>query len=384
MTPPPLFPAAWQATRIAGAARGALLLLLLGPSFATADVYRYQDAEGGWHFTDDPPPGTRAEQVPGFATADPKRASIDLTDQLERGFDPVTPIARATIAVVTIKTASGEGSGFFCTSNGHILTNHHVVRPSAGGQLQAREAALADRQQALTGLESQLAQARARLGLMEKDLEGYQRVFEGADDARTREWAKENFDRLFAQYGTEKAGLDEAQGKLENARLELRRSERDLSFARSSEAVTNSFELILKDGTELTATLIDTSPEHDLALLQLEGFRTPFLRVGSPLSLSQGQRVFAIGNPLGMHDSVTSGVITRMTAEFVHTDAPILPGNSGGPLITEEGDVVGINVAKDVPEGASMHSVGLGKAIPIGLALEVFPEILEAAGGAAY
>jgi hypothetical protein len=360
------------------------LSLLLYSSIALADVYRYQDADGGWHFTDDPPPGAEAEPVPGFVSSDPRRDSIDLTDQLERGVEAVTPMARALLSVVAIKAPAGDASGFFCTDQGHVLTNHQVVRPSQSERFQTREETLANQGQELAGREEQLSRAKTRLSLIRRDLEGYQRVFEGADDARTREWAKENFDRLSAQYVTEKAGLEEAELELETARRELRRTQRDLSFARTSEAVTNSFELILKDGTELPATLIDTSPEHDLALLQLEGFRTPFLRVASPLALSQGRRVFAIGNPLGMHESVTSGVVTRVTPELIHTDVPILPGNRGGALITDEGDVIGINVATDVPEGAAMHSVGLGEAIPIGLALEAFPQILEAAGGSAY
>ena len=74
----------------------------------------------------------------------------------------------------------------------------------------------------------------------------------------------------------------------------------------------NHYGPIWTDGTELTAHLVEISAEYDLALLQADGVRVPYLRLGNRPALSQGQRVFAIGNPLGMHDSVTSGVITKI------------------------------------------------------------------------
>ena len=352
-------------------------ILLLFIVTAQAGIYRYQDSQGVWHFTDDPPEGIRAELVPGYEQIEKKAEMGDLTNQLESGFESVTPIARATLAVVTIKSGSGEGSGFFCTNRGHVLTNRHLIRTSEGAQFQAREEALEYHEQDLTTLQADLDEGRRKLQLMQKDMEGYERVIERAHDDTMHDWAKENHARLSELYRSEKAKLTETEGKLDAIKRDLRRNRRDMNFERNSEAVNTVFELILKDGTELTANLVDTNEEHDLALLQVEGFRTPYLRLSNRPTLSQGQRVFAIGNSLGMHGSVTSGVIIRMAPEAIHTDVQILPGNSGGPLITEDGEVIGINVAKDVAKGSSMHSVGFGKAIPIELALGAFSQILD-------
>lgn len=358
----------------------ALLGLLLYFSIPQADIYRYQDAEGGWHFTDAPPPDSGADLVPGYAQAGETPPAGDLVAQLESGFDAVTPIARATLAVVTIKSGFGEGSGFFCTSEGHILTNRHVIRPSEGTNFQVREQTLTGQEQDLQGLETELNDGRRKLRLMKKDLEGYERVIKGARDGTTRDWAKNTYARVNEQYQKDKTELDKMRRKLDGVKRDLRRNRRDLDWERGSEATTSVFDLVLKDGTEMTATLVDAGTEQDLALLKLDGFRTPFLRLDRKLTLSQGQRVFAIGNPLGMHDSVTSGVITRITPEYVHTDVQILPGNSGGPLITEDGGVVGINVARDVPKGTSMYTVGFGKTIPVELALKEFPQIQDPSG----
>jgi S1-C subfamily serine protease len=338
-----------------------------------ADIYRYQDSQGIWHFTDNPPPG--ADPVPGYNRPKEKPPTADLRMQLERNSEASTPVSEAALSVVTVKVGEGGGSGFFCTQEGHILTNLHVIRPSAAGQFQVKEDALQGKEKSLAILEQKRKAQREKLRLMQQDLEGYERVIEGAKEATTRDWATGTHARLSDQYRTTKAALKETERELESVSRELRRDRRDLNLERSSEAVSNAFDLLLKDGTELTATLVGENPERDLALLKIEGFRTPYLPLTAPSTLSQGQRVFAIGNPLGMQNSVTSGVITRVTPEYIHTDVQILPGNSGGPLIAEDGELIGINVAKDVAEGASMYSVGFGKTIPVAAALHAFPQL---------
>ncbi|MCG6861273.1 MAG: serine protease [Chromatiaceae bacterium] len=140
------------------------------------------------------------------------------------------------------------------------------------------------------------------------------------------------------------------------------------------------FEIILKDGTELVADLLEVSDDQDLALLKLDGYRTPFLNMDPSQQLSQGVRVFAIGNPLGMQDAVTSGVVTQITPEYLLTDTQILPGSSGGPLILESGEVIGINVSRQVAAGTSKYAAGFGKVIPIALALQSFPDELSSSG----
>lgn len=356
---------------IRSAATGLLALVLAG---AQAAIYRYQDADGLWHFTDEPPPGVPAEFVPGYETPNQENLPVgDLNQQLEEDFEPATPVARATLAVVTVKSALGEGSGFFCTRKGHILTNRHVVRPVEGAQFQDRAKQLEGQEREFATLQEGIENRQRRLPLMKQDLEGYERVIQRTQDDTARAWAREAHARLAERYWAEEAEMADLAQKLEATRRELQKQRRDLNFERTHSALASTFEIRLKDGTELNAILVEISTEQDLALLQVEELLTPYLDPSRRPVLSQGQRVFAIGNPLGLHDSVTAGVITKITPEVIHTDVTILPGNSGGPLITEEGEVIGVNVAKDVARGASSHSVGFGKAIPIERALEAFP-----------
>ena len=136
--------------------------------------------------------------------------------------------------------------------------------------------------------------------------------------------------------------------------------------------VATNFTVILKDDTELTARLVALSDRADLALLKVDGYTTPRLLTASRSEVSQGMSVFAVGSPLGIADSMTAGVVTRVRRDHIVTDAKILPGNSGGPLITEQGKVIGINTLK---VAQSVEAEGFGVAIPVGMALKEFPQI---------
>ena len=108
----------------------------------------------------------------------------------------------------------------------------------------------------------------------------------------------------------------------------------------------------------------------DLALLKIEGqgdrFKFPYVTLGSSTDLKQGERVFAIGSPLGLERSVSEGIVSlrnRIISDRLHvqTTAEISPGNSGGPLFNYRGEVVGVNNMKVVAQGAE----GLGFSIPV-------------------
>jgi S1-C subfamily serine protease len=138
----------------------------------------------------------------------------------------------------------------------------------------------------------------------------------------------------------------------------------------------------LADGRELEATLIGAEPNFDLAVLELvEPEGVPWTRPGTSGDLLVGEPVIAIGNPFGLSNSVTTGVVSALNRSvrtddriyhgFLQTDASINPGNSGGPLLNAEGTLIGINTA--VYQGAQ----GIGFAIPIDVAGRVVRELLS-------
>jgi serine protease Do len=130
----------------------------------------------------------------------------------------------------------------------------------------------------------------------------------------------------------------------------------------------------LKDGTSLSADLVNVSSNHDLALLQLKGYRTPFIarnRSGGP---RQTDSVYAIGSPLGIADTITIGTFTGTRDGLLVTDARILPGNSGGPMVNQNGEAVGVNTFK-ATAGNDPTERGFGLAIPIDTAFDEFSEL---------
>jgi len=125
----------------------------------------------------------------------------------------------------------------------------------------------------------------------------------------------------------------------------------------------------LSDGRDFSAKILGADAVTDIALLKLDGVRLPALRLGSSESVSVGDAVIAIGNPYGLGQSVSAGIISARARtleddpyiDFLQTDAAINHGNSGGPLMTPDGVVVGVTSAIFSPSGGS---VGLGFAIP--------------------
>jgi S1-C subfamily serine protease len=139
-------------------------------------------------------------------------------------------------------------------------------------------------------------------------------------------------------------------------------------------ASQSDIRIILADGGTLPVQSVQVSPDRDLAMLTVFPTRATVLRPAPANAvLRQGERVYTIGNPLGLRNTVTSGVFSgyRQLDEtkelLLQTDAPINPGNSGGPLIDERGLVHGINTM--IVQGTQ----GIGFAIPVHAVYEEFP-----------
>jgi S1-C subfamily serine protease len=139
--------------------------------------------------------------------------------------------------------------------------------------------------------------------------------------------------------------------------------------------------VVLADDREFDAELVGADPNNDLAVLRIDtDERLPWIPPASSTRLMVGEPVIAIGNPFGLSNTVTTGVISaldrsirhenRVYHGFLQTDASINPGNSGGPLLNAEGDLIGINTA--IYAGAD----GIGFAIPIDVARRIVGELI--------
>jgi len=145
----------------------------------------------------------------------------------------------------------------------------------------------------------------------------------------------------------------------------------------------DEIQVALRDGRTAVARIVGTDPETDLAILKIELVELQPITLGHSQQLRVGDVVLAIGNPFGVGQTVTSGIVSATgrnmlgisTFEnFIQTDAAINPGNSGGALITANGNLIGINTAIFSRSGGSQ---GIGFAIPIDLARDVMQQIIE-------
>ena len=145
----------------------------------------------------------------------------------------------------------------------------------------------------------------------------------------------------------------------------------------------DEIEVVLNDGRRTTAKVIGTDPETDLAVLKVTLDRLPLITWGQSDSLQVGDQVLALGNPFGVGQTVTSGIVSALgrnqlginTFEnFIQTDAAINPGNSGGALVDVNGHLMGINTAIYSRSGGN---IGIGFAIPVSTARQVMESIIR-------
>jgi len=149
----------------------------------------------------------------------------------------------------------------------------------------------------------------------------------------------------------------------------------------------NRVTVTLSDQTSYEASVVGLEPNKDLAVLRIitPGRKLKPLPAGRSNNLRVGQSVFAIGNPFGLDQSLTTGIISALGREIdaangrkikdvIQTDAAINPGNSGGPLLDSSGRVIGVNTAIYSPSGAS---AGIGFSIPIDVVRFVVPDLIE-------
>lgn len=146
---------------------------------------------------------------------------------------------------------------------------------------------------------------------------------------------------------------------------------------------SNDIEVKLQDGRSIKATLIGSDEKVDIALLQIAAKNLSAVEIADSDSLKVGDFVLAIGNPFGLGQTVTSGIVSALGRnglgiqgyeDFIQTDASINPGNSGGALIDLNGRLVGINSAIIAPAGGN---VGIGFAIPTAVTQSVMKQLID-------
>lgn len=251
-------------------------------------------------------------------------------------------IEEARQATVSIETPWGSGSGFFVTEN-FIITNRHVVKMD--------ENIVAD-------FRHKVEKTRELVELEKQKIRDMRTRLRETRHAPTR-------GQLEIIIGESERNLNTILPQLEDAERRLAKLEEKLR--------PDDIKIILADGTSHVANFLLISDRHDLALMSL--FVNDVRHLRRPpqnTRIRQGDKVFTIGSPVGLRNTVTAGVFSGYRKDpqdgslFLQTDAPINPGNSGGPLIDEKGYVHGVNTM------ILQDTEGIGFAIPIETVFEEF------------
>ncbi len=150
---------------------------------------------------------------------------------------------------------------------------------------------------------------------------------------------------------------------------------------------STKLEVTLSDGSKWPARLVGVDPDNDLAVIKVDApkGKLTLIPMGDSSDLQIGQKVLAIGNPFGLGQTLTTGIISSLgrsirseagtlIEDVIQTDAAINPGNSGGPLLDSKGKIIGINSAIISPTGAS---VGIGFAVPVNTAKRILPDLIS-------
>jgi S1-C subfamily serine protease len=256
-------------------------------------------------------------------------------------------IERARNATVSIETPWGTGSGFFVNTK-NIVTNRHVVQFD----------------------EKKMAEMRSGI---EKD-----RRFYELEEQKIRDW-RQKYQQMPKGPARSQLAMIIEQHEEEQRKVLPMLLENEQKLAKMDRKTQPSeIKIFFADGKELMVNRFVVSPKYDLALLSLYSDERTFLeKPPAGAGLHQGDKVYAIGSPVGLRHTVTAGIFSGLRVMekngpmYLQTDAAINPGNSGGPIIDEKGYARGV---------ATMHlknTEGMGFAIPIEKVFEEFQSILH-------
>ncbi|MBF0101517.1 MAG: trypsin-like peptidase domain-containing protein [Desulfobacterales bacterium] len=345
-----------------------IVLFLFTPIQGQAKIFKYQDENGNWHFTDSP--STTSDDIQALDGIIEQK-HVDLNAELLKRINPRNPIEMAGIATVAVKTDAGYGSGFFINDSGYILTNRHVIRGDAN-QIQQAKKHIESKEKELNHFKNNLYSDESWIQKLRERLANDKYTIDRQHNAELKRINLERYYENQKRLREMEADLAYRQKELQQYESELNTAKGKFERATGSLADTRMFKIVLADKRELNAYIIAVSQHHDIALLKIENVTTPYLSISNPKSIQIGEPVYAIGNPLELQNSVTSGVLSGYRGDYIQTNAHIYPGNSGGPLVTKQGKVIGINTLKEL----TRKFEGLGFAIMITIALNEFESYL--------
>jgi serine protease Do len=323
-----------------------VIILVIVVAASTYYFTGYRQQEKVNQIGDIPPVNSKVPVVEPQEQLEPPEAVTQSQVSPKPAMNRQNAIERARNATVSIETPWGTGSGFFVNKN-YIVTNRHVV--------EFDEEKLAD-------FKRSIETTRRMVELEQQKINEMQRTFRQMRKGPSRS----------------QLGIIIANRKEELKRVLPRLEEGERRLAELDRKVRPSdIKIVLNDGSEHFANYLLVSETSDLALMSLyAGDSTYIERPPKHTLLQQGDKVYTIGSPVGLRNTVTAGIFSGYRQQgsdgqvYLQTDAAINPGNSGGPLIDELGFARGVNTM------ILRNTEGIGFAIPIAKVFEDFGSAL--------
>ena len=339
----------------------------------SAEVYQYQDEHGNWIFTDTPPVYDSEKVTKMEGMVDSVDGLRNLKKKLYERYHPKNDVDAAALATVTVTSSIGTGSGFFVSDNGYLLTNRHVIR---GDEQQAELFG-----EAIEYIDDQVEIVEEDFDIREKQLAREKTILEEMEAAiekmpsrhSQKEKLRKQYQDRLEYYQALKENFERKQERFTHGKKNYKTEKTDYENQQAVAGVNRNFKITLKNKEILYAYLVRASSSHDLALLKIDGCQTPFISPADMNRVAQRQKVWAIGSPLNISDTMKDGTVSGFTNGYIQTNAQIYPGNSGGPLVNEKGQVIGINTLKEL----TRNFEGMGLAIPIDTAFDEFASELK-------
>jgi serine protease Do len=334
-------------------------------TFSQAEIYKFKK-DGVWTYTDTPPAELPADSkvIPDSGS---RSASSGSGRPLLAGFPARTPIEKATAATVAVQSPLGFGSGFFVSRNGYLITNKHVIRTTEANSARSEDY-FEDKTRRFDQIEKQLADETRRMENFKTRLDKLKKAADAETQPQRKQAYLEDYRKNLETLQEWTDAHQKRQRAFEESKRRFQADRSNYDYYKVVGDLARSFTIFLADNQQHYVRLVAVSDRYDLALLKLDGYQVPILTPADARSMVQGDRLYAIGSPVKLKNSVTSGVFSGFEQGYIQTDTRIYPGNSGGPLVDADGRVVGINTFKKL----TRKFEGLGFAIPIQTALQEF------------
>ncbi len=355
-------------------------LLIFAALPAVADIYRYQDENGRWRFTDSP---ETTEQATDVVITKPSRKvnenDVDLLAYLmeKEKKTPPQKDRKQLYCIVRVESTVGHGTGFFISSNGYILTNKHVAR-TAGTTMSGMNAYYAHLDDRVKDYKNYLKSLKERIDYYERELPRLKQEIDGIRSDRRRAWEMERYKQFQKELADLRVEYAARKRKFRDGKDDYDAWKSRTMFRGAVAGLIRDYEVEFYDGSITKGTLVHYSQLHDLAVIKIDGYRnTPMLKLArSSVTIPRNQRVYALGHPHHERYKITHGRYTGIRYDYISTSANVQPGNSGGPLLTSDGQVVGVVTLKEFSASGNRNS-GYGLAIPLHIAYTAFEQYFD-------